>query len=102
MATLTDWRIEDHTPGAVSTMTGNETFSSFDGRIFIKDPGGGARNFNPTGDFPPMHEVVVINTADAAEAITFDSGTLAQAIAQNERGIFVYSGAAWIKVYVGS
>lgn len=88
--------------GEVSTMTGNETFTYSDGNMFIKDPGGAARNFDPSGAFPERAEVVLINTADAAETITFDSGVLAEAVAQNERGWFVYDGALWRKIYVGS
>lgn len=88
--------------GAVGTMTDNETFGPGDGNIFIKDPGGAGRNFNPDGTFQALHKVTVVNTADAAETITFDSATLNQAIDQNERGIFVYTGTAWLKIYVGS
>lgn len=83
-------------------MTGNETFNCDDGPIFVVDPGGANRTLNPSGQFPPM-QITVINTADAAETITFDSSGVNQAIAQNERAIFVYDGAGgWIKVYVGS
>ena len=88
--------------GQVTTMTGHATFSYGDGELHIIDPGGAPRNFNPSGNFPKRAEIWVINTADNAETITFDSTGIAQAIAQNERGFFVYSGSAWIKVYVGS
>jgi hypothetical protein len=88
--------------GVVAAMAGHETFKRLDGNIFIKDPDGSARNFNPTGTFPALHTVMVINTADAAETITFDSATLSAAIAQNERGIFTFNGTIWLKVYVGS
>lgn len=101
-STLDDWKIEPHKPGAVSTMSGNEVFTIADGRMFIKDPGGAARTFNPSGAFPPLYEITIVNTADAAETITFDSAGLNQSIAQNQRGIFVYDGSAWLKVYVGS
>lgn len=84
------------------TLGGHDTFSPGEGTIFIIDPDGAARNYNPTGNFPTGYELTLINTAGGAETITFDSGTLAAAVAQNERGIFIYSGAAWVKVYVGS
>lgn len=100
-ATLDDWKIESYRPGAVGTMSGNETFGIADGRLFVKDPGA-ARNFNPTGYFPPLYQVTVINTANAAETITFDSTGLNEDLDQNERGIFVYDGSNWFKVYVGS
>jgi len=85
----------------VGTMTGNETFYPTEGNVFIKDPAGN-RNFNPVGTFQAGAVVYVINTADAAETITFDSAGLNQAIAQNERGIFAFDGTDWLKVYVGS
>lgn len=81
--------------GAVGTMTGNETFTYTSGNQFIKDPGGAARTFNPSGSFPALTEITVINTADSAEAITFDSGTLGAVIRQNQRGTFLYTGSAW-------
>ncbi len=87
--------------GNLTTMTGAETFTIKDGSIFIKDPGGAARTFNPSGTFPPFYQVTVINTADAAEPITFDSTGLNLSIAQNQRGIFAYSGTDWLKVFIG-
>jgi len=86
----------------VSTMTTNENFNKNHGNVFIKDPGGANRNFNPTGSFDAGHVIICINTADAAETITFDSLGLNQAINQNERGIFIYDGNNWLKIYVGS
>lgn len=87
--------------GNVSTMTGGENFRFRDGPVFVKDPGGANRIFNPAGVFPAGYTVTLINTADAAETITFDSGVLAQAVAQDEAGIFVYNGATWRTVWVG-
>jgi len=81
--------------GENTTMTGNETFTYSDGNLFIKDPGGASRNFNPSGAFPEGTEITVINKADAAENIVFDSGTLACPVRQDQRGVFVYDGAAW-------
>lgn len=80
----------------------NLTFSPTDGTIFKIDPQGGNINFDPSGTFTAWTEIIVINAADAAETITFDSTGLNQAIAQNERGIFTYDGSNWLKVYVGS
>jgi hypothetical protein len=60
------------------------------------------RQYHPSGEFPDAFQITVINTADDAEAITFDSAGLNQAIAQDERGIFVFDGTTWLKVYVGS
>lgn len=88
--------------GEVGTMTGDETFTLGDGNIFIKDPGGNNRTFNPSGTFPALTEIVVINTADASENISFDSTGLNETIGQNQRGWFVFDGSNWRKIYVGS
>ncbi len=85
-------------------MSGHETFNSADGTLFIRDPGGAARNFNPYDTyFLDGTIITLINIADAAETITFDSAGLNQAVAQNERGIFAYHKTdGWLKIYVGS
>lgn len=75
---------------ADAVMTGHETFAPTDGHIFWRDPGGANRNFNPSGTFIAGHVIVLINTADDAEIITFDSAGLAQQVNQNERAIFCY------------
>jgi hypothetical protein len=88
--------------GKRTTMTGHETFTAKDGNVFSKDPNGD-RNFNPTGTFVAYHMVILINRAGGAETITFDAtvGGLNQAVAQNQRGIFIYDGSSWVKVFVG-
>lgn len=78
----------------------NGTFTPYDGHIHEVDPNGGV-NYNPSGTFPRGYGLTVINTAGAAETITFDSAGLNQAITQNQRGIFAYNGASWLKVFVG-
>lgn len=80
----------------------NQTFTQADGRVLKVDPEGAAVNLDPSGSFDAWWQVTVINAADAAETIAFDSTGLAQAINQNERGIFVYDGYSWVKIYVGS
>jgi len=85
----------------VGTMTGDETFTAFDGNLFIKDPGGASRKFDPVGTFPVPMMLFLINTANDAETITFDTGGLGQAVAQNERGIFAFDGTNWLKIFVG-
>lgn len=87
----------------VETLSGARTFEIGEAKTFVLDPGGAARNFDPRNvTWPMINELIVVNTADAAETITFDSSGLNQAIAQNERGIFVFDGSNWLKVYVGS
>lgn len=88
---------------AIETLSGNRTFEIGEAKTFVIDPGGAARNFNPrTVTWPMINELILINTADNAETITFDSAGLNQAVQQNERGIFVYDGSSWLKIYVGS
>jgi hypothetical protein len=86
-------------PGA---MTANQTFTAQDGNYFERDPGGANRTFNPSGTFRAGAIVEVVNTADAAETITFDSAGIAAAIAQNQWGRFAFNGATWRKLYVGA
>ena len=87
--------------GQSVTLSANGTFGPEYGNVLAVDPGGAARNYNPSGSFTPWTQITIINAADAAETITFDSAGLNQAIAQNERGIFVYDGSAWQKIFVG-
>lgn len=87
----------------VETLSGNKTFVIGEAKTFFTDPGGAARTFNPIAvTWPMINELIVINTADAAETITFDSTGLNAAIPQNNRGIFAYDGANWYKIYIGS
>ena len=88
--------------GKTETLSAHGTFTYGDGELHLIDPGGAPRNYNPSGAFPERAEIWVINTADAAETLTVDSGGIAVAVAQDERGYFVYDGSSWIKVYVGS
>lgn len=85
----------------VTTMAGDETFDNDDGMIFVKDPGGSSRNFNPTGTFKAGTVVFLMNTADAAETITFDSTVANKAVGQNEIGIFAYDGTSWQVSWLG-
>jgi len=87
--------------GEVSTMAGNETIAYGDGNCFVKDPGGSSRTFNPSGAFPEGAEITVINAADGAENITFDSGTLGAVMGRYECGVFQYDGSAWQILYLG-
>jgi len=78
-----------------STMTGDETFTRADSNIFIKDPGGADRTFNPSGTFEAGHIVWLLNIADAAEKITFDSSGLAYDVLQGAGCAFIYDGSSW-------
>lgn len=84
--------------------SGTRTFEIGEFKTIVIDPNGGNINLDPrTGvTWPMINEMIVVNTANAAETITFDSAGLNQAIAQNERAIFVFDGSNWLKVYLGS
>lgn len=66
--------------GYRETLSGNFSLYSWHGQEVSLDPGGAARNVIPVGsnpfgepmEFRPFHRVEIINTADAAEALTFD------------------------------
>jgi hypothetical protein len=85
----------------VGIMIGNEVFGPTDGNVFIKDPGGSDRNFDPSGTFATATLVILVNTADGPETITFDSSGISQGVGQNECGIFVYGGSNWEVVWLG-
>ncbi len=88
--------------GSTSNMKNDEIFTVTSGNIFIKDPDGSNRNFDPYGDFPEGYIIFLINTTDKAETIVFDRLGLNQQVRQNQRGIFIYTGKKWLKIYVGS
>lgn len=158
------------------TLSANFLLYQWHGGCVLLDPGGAARNITPVEEFQAFSKIEIVNTADAAETITFDptfnaagahdgadnadiltdsgeswtvgqlvgrtlsnttdgssgiitanttttvsailsGGTdsdwdigdtytitpagLNQAIAQNERGAFVYDGSGWLKIFVG-
>ena len=80
----------------VGAMSGPEVFKLGYGEIFFRDPDGSARDFNPSGEFPAGFKIDLINTATVPETITFDSTSLNQAVAQNERLRAGYTGTAWL------
>jgi len=85
------------------TMTTNEWIYPYQGKILILDPNGADRNLRcDSADWTKGALVIVVNTADAAETIYWDAAGINVPIAQNERGIFLYDGSGWIKIYVGS
>lgn len=75
----------------------SSTFNPGEGDLFLIDPNGNV-NYNPTGTFPTGARLTLINTAGDAETITFDSAGLNQAVAQNKRATFAYSGTAWLLI----
>lgn len=82
-------------------MIDDETFSPENGNVFILDPGNANRIFDPDGEFMPFTEIKIINTSSEF-SMTFDSFGLNIDIAPGERGIFIFDGRDWLKIYVGS
>ena len=81
----------------IKTMIGNETFSTVHSLqrtgVYILDPGGSNRNFDPSGTFPIGFKAEIINTGD--EIITFDSSVSTQIIIPGARTTFIYDGTIW-------
>jgi len=79
-------------------MTGNEEFTyPYSTRMKCKlDTNGSPRNFNPSGVFPDMFEVVIVNIG--AQILTFDSAVLAGIVSPGLLGFFYYDAGAdaWI------
>ena len=64
--------VSTHSFGQTKTLTDDTIFTGISGDTLILDPGGVNRNIVPTGEFYPYTEIKVVNTADAAETLTFD------------------------------
>lgn len=84
--------------GNSDTLSADGTFTLNDGMIHIIDPGGAARNYNPTGSFPPYIPIILINIADAAETITFEPTFTAAGAhdGANNAAILTDSGESWV------
>ena len=102
----TGWNAGKQAVGS-ATLTGHDTFIANDlgsrrMGVLLIDPGGGDRNFNPSGSFNTGDKVLIENMADAAETITFDSAGIAAVIDQDESGSFIYNGATWEDISTGT
>jgi hypothetical protein len=103
--TLTDWKIGntlDGLTGQTKTLTDNYTIYPGYSGVYTLDPGGAHRNIVCSSGFRQGSVVFIVNTADAAENLMFDSAGINLAVGQNQRGIFSYDGSVWKKVYIGS
>lgn len=80
------------------TLTANGTFGQAEGGVLKVDPGGAARDYVPVQDFDAGYQVSLLNTADAAETLTFDpTFTVAGAHdGSDNASILTDSGEAWI------
>ena len=81
-----------------STMTGNETFEdpSFPLCLYILDPNGSDRNFNPSGTFRAGFMAIVKNTDRLGSYIIFDSNNRSLLIGPGETSIIPYDGSTWL------
>lgn len=80
------------------TLSAGTTINAWDATTFKIDPGGAARNCVPVNIFASGHEVNIVNTADAAETLTFDplfTSSGAHDGAANA-AILTDSGEAWV------
>jgi len=81
-----------------SVMAGHETFGySYGDKMMCRlDTNGSNRNFDPSGAFPDLFKVEIVNVG--AEIITFDSGGIASTVGAGLLGLFYYSVSAggWI------
>lgn len=80
--------------GSESVFTGDETFTSTSGNIFLRvaDADG---HFNPSGTFPLYHWILLLNYGTTAKTITFDDGALNVAVADGKMGLFVKVSGGW-------
>ncbi len=78
-------------------LAGNYTIRPGAASVYIIDPGGAHRNVNPSGTFP-LQTITIINVADAAENLVFDTAGINVTVAQNKRCIFSYTGSAWTQI----
>jgi parallel beta-helix repeat protein len=93
--TSTDFTFSPTQAGRTWSLTGNASVSVVDGNVHFVAIDQDGRNFNPNADWPIGAQITVTNTSAGAFGINFDSGGINQTIAQNETGIFSYSGTAW-------
>ena len=84
-------------PAYESTMTGNETFTQVwsTGRVYLLDPNGADRTFNPSGVFASGYTAQIWNKGNAYN-IVFDSTATAQNIPPGGRLVSVYNGSSWM------
>jgi len=76
----------------------------YHGQELLIDPGGAARDIIPCGsnehsqimEFRPFHQVHIINTADAAETLTFDPLFTSSGTSDNTSDLLTFSTGAWI------
>ena len=75
-----------------------------DAAIQFLDPGGAAREVELPAEGNDNHPFLIVNTADAAEALTVkdDSGGTIGTVARDEAKLFVSNGSVWRQLTAGS
>jgi parallel beta-helix repeat protein len=102
--TLADWRVGntlDGLSGQTKTLAGAYTVYPGYSGVYFLDPGGAHRNIVCSSGFKQGSVILIVNKADAAENLVFDSAGIAETVGQNESGIFAFDGTIWSKIFSG-
>jgi len=83
----------------VLSTSSNQTFTFDSDQVFVVTAGS-AINLNPSGTFPPGHQVFV--SVPSGSTVTFDSSGANVGIAAGSAVMFVYDGANWKTVLFSS
>ena len=89
-----DFEVEVKPTSRTRTLTGHATFTAADGKVHILDGGAASRNFNPSGDFDPYTEIIIIN-AGSTDNIVFDSTGANQTIGAGAYAHCFWDGTDW-------
>jgi hypothetical protein len=81
------------------TLSGNKTLTFNDARTQVLDPGGSGRNVVLPAETSGV-EVIISNTADAAEDLTVqdDGSSTVVTVSQNEDAFLTSDGSGWVAV----
>jgi len=82
--------------GFKKTLSEDLDMRNYFGKDYFLDPGGANRDITPTGKFKPFSEKRIINTADAAETLTFDPLFTSSGTADNTSDLLTFSTGAWV------
>lgn len=82
-----------------ATLTDHYTFEVGEGKYFLIDGGAANRNFSPrVTTWPKGHVIYLVNVSVANRTLTFDPLGINITVGKNDRGIFIYSGSAWVEI----
>ena len=85
--------------GYQETLSVDRELRAWEGNTFFFDPGGAARDIILNGKnttFPSGHKITIVNTADAAETLTFDPLFDSSGIADNTSNLLTDISNTWI------